>query len=303
MMKLKIQLRHLRAAIFFMMVVAVVLMCVYNTSIRQVEELQRETYNSCIVHQGKQALYNCVEIDLTDFPPRMEAAPRYVIEPYDWPYVHPVAPIIPPYLQNPPEIIGITTGRQLFVDSLLVDMTSGVNFVSHSTESYKLLPFNDMIYHGGFGYDAKIGKFYIYYGGRGRSDCMLWRTSSPSYLSWTSKPECVLYNSNGIFIETSYVLQDPYIKTHSYILSFYSLDKPPGASMNGYKNERIEGRTPPGWLWLYTSTDGIDWQYVGHSGISNDHCGISMDLLNKKYIYVLKENIMAMYRTTRYMYV
>jgi hypothetical protein len=39
-------------------------------------------------------------------------------------------PMVPPYLTNPPSVIDVSTGRQLFVDSFLVDATHTVNLTT-----------------------------------------------------------------------------------------------------------------------------------------------------------------------------
>ena len=68
---------------------------------------------------------------------RAETLYNGVVLPSPWPpraAAFSVDPVRPPYLRNPPDVIPIDVGRQLFVDDFLIEKTDLVRRF-HSTES------------------------------------------------------------------------------------------------------------------------------------------------------------------------
>ena len=71
-----------------------------------------------VVHLGAgETLYNGIELP-DEWPPRPESFAR-------------AEPVVPPYLSDPPAVIPIDVGRQLFVDDFLIDETENLSRTFH----------------------------------------------------------------------------------------------------------------------------------------------------------------------------
>jgi len=96
---------------------------------------------ACVAASGQELLYNGIRLPEV-WPPRDVVLTN--------------APIPePPYLVNPPTVIPIDVGRQLFVDDFLIEKTD-LRRVYHRAEMYPGNPvFETMAYSGGLFYDPR----------------------------------------------------------------------------------------------------------------------------------------------------
>lgn len=72
-------------------------------------------------------LYNGLCLKAGEWPPRFKGSPGAPFPPRD-------GRIMAPYIANPPAVINVTLGRQLFVDPFLVQSMPGLQLLNHAAE-------------------------------------------------------------------------------------------------------------------------------------------------------------------------
>ena len=181
----------------------------------------------------------------------------------------------PPYLVDPPAVIPIDTGRQLFVDDFLIEETSlGRTFhrAQYHPASPVLRPTKPwerrdesaertktrsnpaaMVFSDGVFYDPEARLFKMWYmGGYSQNTCYAF---SHDGLSW-EKPSLDVVPGTNIVTNT---LRDS---------STVWLDPTDPDRSKRYKLAYFNGGH--GTLEVYLSADGIHWRKVGDSGVSGD---------------------------------
>ncbi len=223
-----------------------------------------------------------------------------------WPprYMDPTSdePMPVPYLKNPPEVIPIDIGRQLFVDDFLIHETN-LQRTFHHPEKYSGNPVfkaeteeelnkESVVYlgHGGVFYDniEKIFKMYYTSGWRGG----LALATSYDMINW-NRPK-------GPFIENLLLL--PGERWQGYELRTAGTDNCIWLDLEANNSkERIKFLTcwfhvpvdqrPAGFNHsLHTSFDGLNWSKAIPTGMAADYCSFFYNPFRKVWVFSIKQN-------------
>jgi len=225
---------------------------------------------------GAETLYNGIELP-TLWPPADRVPTR---EPMDV-----------PYLRDPPEIIPIDVGRQLFVDDFLIEKTDLKRTFHHAVyyagnpvlspdkeweggESQghpapTAMPFSDGVWYDP---DAQLFKMW-YMGGYVKSTCY---AESKDGIHWT-KPELEIVPGTNIV--------QPLGRDSTTV--WLDLDDPDPArryKLFGYMLDARETYT------IYASPDGKHWgNPVATSGKTGDRCSVFYNPFRKKWVYSIRD--------------
>jgi hypothetical protein len=148
----------------------------------------------------------------------------------------------PPYLKQPPEVIPIDVGRQLFVDDFLIHETT-LRRTYHQAEYHPSNPVftGGMPFSGGVFWDPQDQRIKMWYHGAGGTGY----TTSKDGIHW--EPGRIVLpgssDSQCVWLD----LEEP---DHS---KRYKMTRSVVA------DNRCRG-------WIYFSADGIDWRHVGYTG-------------------------------------
>lgn len=207
-------------------------------------------------------------------------------------------PMSPPYLDAPPDVIPIDTGRQLFVDDFLVEKTT-LKRTYHLTTFHPDTPVlrpdkpwekeggpAAMVFSDGVWYDPKDRLFKMWYmGGLTRSTCY---ATSPDGVRWDKPALDVRPGTNVVQAEPRDSLT-------------VWLDHAEGDPERRFKMAR-SWRLNKGWgLHLYVSADGIHWgPAVATSGPCGDRTTIFYNPFRKVWVYSLRGDAGNMGRVRHY---
>lgn len=198
-----------------------------------------------------------------------------------------------PYLQNPPKIIFINNGRQLFVDSFLIENTN-LTFVNHQPVAYKNNPVLEpdkeweynkngpyaMPFSDGVWYDERENKFKMWYlTGAGQNKVGL-RTAyaeSSNGVNWTKPVTGVSENTN-------------IVDTMNRDCATIWLDKNEKDPSKRYKMFQVVVTKDNLWpMVLKYSADGIRWSNgVAQSGGMLDRSTVFYNPFLAKWILSMK---------------
>ncbi|MCC6155379.1 MAG: hypothetical protein IT367_16545 [Candidatus Hydrogenedentes bacterium] len=223
-----------------------------------------------------ETLYNGIE--LPEFWPPADRAPSR--EPMD-----------PPYLKNPPQIIPIDVGRQLFVDDFLIESTM-LKRTFHSAEYYPnnpvispdkeweggesqghpaptAMPFSDGVW-----YDPQEQLFKMWYmGGYVKSTCY---AESKDGIHWT-KPELDIVPDTNI------------VQPHGRDSATVWLDRNDPDPARRYKMFSYLRPDDSGRYTIYFSADGKHWgDPVATSGPTGDRCSVFYNPFRKVWVYNIR---------------
>jgi hypothetical protein len=216
----------------------------------------------------------------------------------------PATPVRPPYLLNPPDVISIDVGRQLFVDDFLIEATtlsrrfhkatyySGNPVLRPSTEWEKFDAYADrtktrsnpaaMVFSDGVFYDPKDRLFKMWYmGGYNGNTCCV--VSKDGY-EWTRPAFDVKPGTN-------IVLGGIYRDSSTIWLDHDDADVSQRFKMAMYYDKS---------MLLYASPDGIHWRQRGESGPTGDRTTIFYNPFRKKWVFSIREEIATFGRVRRY---
>jgi hypothetical protein len=148
----------------------------------------------------------------------------------------------PPYLTNPPAVIPIDVGRQLFVDDFLIEHTT-LRRTYHLAQYHPANPVfkGGMPYSGGVFWDPQdelLKMWYDHHGGTGY-------TTSKDGVRWESGQLVLGGDTDSQCVWLDLEEKDPsrrYKMTRSVLA-----------------DERCRG-------WIYFSVDGLEWRHVGYTG-------------------------------------
>jgi hypothetical protein len=236
----------------------------------------------CRDHRGE-TLYNGIVLPAR-WPPRLALSSV------------PQTPDTPPYLLDPPPVIRVDVGRQLFVDDFLIDDTT-LTRVFHRPEYYDGNPVlrpdrpweqidkraalehyapspTAMVFSDGVWWDPAAGAFRMWYmAGYTASTCC---AASVDGVSWTKPSLDVVPGTNIVMNETrdsATIWRDPFDEDAS----------------RRYKMAEFRGnRGAP--LRLFVSPDGIHWTLRGLSGPTDDRSTVFYNPFRKRWIYSLRDN-------------
>jgi hypothetical protein len=214
-------------------------------------------------------------------------------------------PIEPPYLADPPDVIHIDLGRQLFVDDFLIEESSlarTFHKAAYHPASPVLRPTTPwelrdeyadrtetkpnptaMVFSDGVVYDPKDRVFKMWYmGGYGTNTCL---ATSTDGISWDRPSLDVVAGSNIVVREardssTVWLDHDNLDGRGRYKLSFY----------NGSE----------GGLVLHTSEDGVHWQRRGLARHGGDRSTFFWNPFRKTWVFSLRDDINGRQRHRRY---
>ncbi|HWI20780.1 MAG TPA: hypothetical protein VNT81_23660 [Vicinamibacterales bacterium] len=214
-------------------------------------------------------------------------------------------PIEPPYLADPPAIIPIDLGRQLFVDDFLLEESSLARTFHRATyhpaspvlrpeaawemrdefaERTKNKPNpTAMVFSDGVVFDPKDRLFKMWYmGGYGSNTCL---ATSTDGISWSRPSFDVVPGTNVVLrrdrdSSTVWLDHDNLDGSGRYKLSFF----------NGSE----------GGLLLYTSDDGIHWQQRGLAKHGGDRSTFYWNPFRKAWVFSLRDDFNGRQRHRRY---
>jgi len=207
-------------------------------------------------------------------------------------------PIRPPYLDDPPAVIPIDLGRQLFVDDFLIQATTLTrrfhqavyhpdNPVLRPTTAWERFdPVADrtktrsnpaaMVFSDGVFYDPAERLFKMWYmGGYGAGTCYV--TSSDG-ITWTRPKLDVVPGTNVVFGQTR----------DSSTVWLDLADPDPAAR---YKMSIYNGNL--GVLQLFISRDGIHWIQRAVSGPTGDRTTFFFNPFRKRWVFSLRDDVLT----------
>jgi hypothetical protein len=237
---------------------------------------------------GAETLYNGIELG-NPWPPHRRAFPS--------------DPTLPPYLANPPSVIPIDVGRQLFVDDFLIEENL-LERTYHRAEYYADNPvlrpttkwerydeYADrtktrsnpaaMVFSDGVFFDPADRLFKMWYmGGYSQNVCY---AVSRDGITW-DKPDLGVVPGTNITLsigrDSSTVWLDPF-------------ERDPAArfKMGLYRDFALS---------LYRSRDGIHWTQNGRSGWAGDRSTFFYNPFRKVWVFSIRDEIGVGLRSRRY---
>ena len=208
--------------------------------------------------------------------------------PPQWPprYELTALPATPPYVSNPPRVINIDVGRQLFVDDFLIETTTLTRWF-HATTYHEANPIlrpdrsweqagsspTSMVFSDGVIWDPKDGVFKMWYmGGYTRTTCL---ATSADGIHWT-KPRL------DVVPGTNIVLNEPRDSTTVW------LDTEESDPERRYKMSLFPLGRASNPLTLYVSGDGVHWRAVGQTGIAGDRSTVFWNPFRRVWAYSIR---------------
>ena len=252
-------------------------------------------------------LYNNIIIDESNFPPKD-------INNKD------LKCLRVPYLEEKPDVINISVGRQLFVDNFLIKSTN-LTSVEHRPTQYEnnpifapetpwekgevthyyehVRPSSAILFSGGMWYDGTKNKFRMWYQA-GFHGSMAYAESDDG-IHFTKENYTVYGDTNivlprgGVWLDTNAVILNHYpenAEKNEYLMSIY---------VRPYEVERTG-------VYIYSSVDGIHWTFetlTGAKGFDefngcDDTSNISYNPFRKKWVYSVKHNCPPLWRARHY---
>jgi hypothetical protein len=213
----------------------------------------------------------------------------------------PVRPVTPPYLIDPPSVIPIDIGRQLFVDDFLIEETSLARMF-HRAEYYEDNPIlrpttkwerrdeyadrtntrsnpTAMVFSDGVFFDPAEGIFKMWYmGGYSQNTCY---AVSRDGITW-DKPALDVVGGTNITMAT-------HRDSSTVWLDLEEKDPASRYKMAFYYDH---------YLLLHTSPDGIHWRERSRSGPTGDRTTFFYNPFRKVWVFSLRDEGLA--GTSRY---
>jgi hypothetical protein len=206
----------------------------------------------------------------------------------------PARPVLPPYLADPPDVIPIDVGRQLFVDDFLIEETS-LERTFHRPVYHPANPIlrpttrwerydeyaertqtrsnpAAMVFSDGVFYDPASRLFKMWYmGGYSQNTCYAF---SHDGLTW-EKPVLDVVKGTNITLS---------LHRDSSTVWLDLADRDPAGR---YKMALWYDH----YLLLYTSPDGIHWRERGRSGLTGDRTTFFFNPFRNVWVFSLREQI------------
>ena len=225
-----------------------------------------------------EVLYNGITLG-SPWPPRLKYPNDY--------------PLVPPYLSDPPAVVPIDVGRQLFVDDFLIDETSMTRTWHRASyhpanpilrpdtaweqrdDAKKLngRPTNPaaMVFSDGVFFDPRDGLFKMWYmGGYGMFTCL---ATSIDGVSWQRPHFDVVAGTNIVGTKTR--------DSSTVWLDLEESDPSRRYKMSVWYDH---------YLVLSVSPDGIHWTEIGRTGLTGDRSTFFRNPFRKVWVYSLRGN-------------
>jgi hypothetical protein len=213
-------------------------------------------------------------------------------------------PLTPPYLLDPPAVISIDVGRQLFVDDFLIATTTLKRTFHHATYHHdnplltprtpweKLDSYADrthtpprpsaMVFSDGVFYDPAARAYKLWYmGGYGTNTCL---AVSDDGLAWT-RPSLDVRPGTNIVLDT--LARD----SNTVWLDHDERDPAQRFKMAMYYDKSME---------LFSSPDGIHWRHRGRTGPTGDRTTMFYDAFRRKWVFSIRDEDAVFGRMRRY---
>ena len=204
-----------------------------------------------------------------------------------------------PYLKNPPEVINVTVGRQLFVDDFLIDSTdlkaeyhkakkfdgNPVLFPETEWETKDCLPVA-CPKSGGVWYDEVNKKYKMWYEAGWLSQ--LCYAESDDGINWVRPNLHLEEGTNKICLYPKDVTfqEDPLVALQPDSCTFFiDYDAP---KEERYKMAHHGPRWDAGGV-VGTSEDGIHWKIHGLTGEGGDRCSAFYNPFRKKWVFSIRD--------------
>jgi len=223
--------------------------------------------------------------------------------PDEWPPRHIDAksdePMPVPYLENPPSVIPINVGRQLFVDDFLVESTT-LRRIYHQPEAYQgnpvFTPSTDLELHrtnggegaheavcylgtGGVFYDPQESLIKMWYTAGWRGPLAL--ATSPDGFSWT-RPSL---NANGENVVLLPGDEEPGAgRDNSVYLDVAAKEVSERYKFLAQRYGAGQNHT------LHTSEDGLNWSRGIETGLASDYCTFFYNPFRNIWVHSIKRN-------------
>jgi len=239
--------------------------------------------------QGAEVLHNGIRLPRM-WPPRLRSfAPT---------------PVTPPYLLDPPAVISIDVGRQLFVDDFLIAATTLKRTFHHATyygNNPLLTPATEwekrdsyadrtntpprpsaMVFSDGVFYDPSARAYKLWYmGGYGTNTCL---AVSDDGLAWT-RPMLDVRRGTNIVLDS--LARD----SNTVWLDHDERDPAQRFKMAMYYDKAMV---------LYSSPDGVHWKQRGRTGPTGDRTTMFYDAFRRKWIFSIRDEDAVFGRMRRY---
>ena len=216
----------------------------------------------------------------------------------------------PPYLKDPPLLINITTGRQLFVDDFLIANASGVATAFHTAHYYDQNPVIKpdqpwegtfaMPFSGGAWWEDDKQRLALWYrcgggyaesgGSAAASDTTLAGRSGPS-----TTGTCLAFSDDGIHFNKT--LQDVrpgtnMVREVAFDGNTVWLDKNERNASRRYKMADVDADQGYSAYTLLSSPDGIHWHTeINRTGTISDCSRIFYNPFRDRWVFSIKANI------------
>ncbi len=204
-----------------------------------------------------------------------------------------------PYLKNPPEVINVTVGRQLFVDDFLIEETSlkteyhkakkfegnPVLFPETEWETKDVLPVA-CPKSGGVWYDEEEKKYKMWYEAGWLSQ--LCYAESDDGINWVRPNLHLEEGTNKICLYPKDVRfeDDPLVALQPDSCTFFiDYDAP---KEERYKMAHHGPRWDAGGV-VGTSADGINWKIHAVTGEGGDRCSAFYNPFRKKWVFSIRD--------------
>ncbi len=201
-------------------------------------------------------------------------------------------PLPPPYIVEPPEIIPIDVGRQLFVDDFLIEETT-LSRTCHTAHYHPANPIlkpetswemqdeyagrtrtppspSAMVFSDGVFFDPADRRFKMWYmGGYLMSTCY---AVSPDGVAWQRPKLDVRPNTNIVITD--------HRDSSTIWLDQFDPDPTRRYKATIWDDHHLE---------LFLSADGIHWRHVGRSGTAGDRSTFFYNPFRKVWVYSLRD--------------
>lgn len=236
--------------------------------------------------------------------PAEEILPNGIVLPDQWPPDRKTFPSndpTPPYLKQPPRVIRIDTGRQLFVDDFLIQSTDmdrtyhrpvyhPANPVLKPEQPHELEGYGPFAapYSGGVWFDPQDSLFKMWYmGGYTRHLCL---ATSTDGIHW-DRPDLDVVDGTNI------VLRGGAPESNSVLMDLHEPDP-----QRRFKYLYFQAGGQPAWAMNYRySADGIHWSDPQwRSSQCGDRTTVFFNPFRKKYVFLIRAKANQSGRAKRY---
>ena len=214
-------------------------------------------------------------------------------------------PVTPPYLADPPAVIPIDVGRQLFVDDFLIEESSLAR-TYHKAQYHPANPVlrpetawelrdeyadrtqtkpnpSAMVFSDGVFFDPADQLFKMWYmGGYSLNTCLV---VSRDGITW-ERPMLDVTKGTNI------------VMTHARDSNTVWLDHENRDGLGRFKMAFYNGSESA--LLLYASPDGVHWRQVGKSGIPGDRSTFFWNPFRQVWVFSLRDDVNGNQRHRRY---